>query len=536
MPKKLKDFHQAVLDQLKLSKTKFETNLAEIQSDDFTVEGSVRNAKRRRKEWSYCVDALDRDIEKNRAAMIDPSLSPADIEGLAEEIRLLLIKRRGGLSVINEENRIISELDSLADNISTRLENLKQSIDRAGIELELASSRDERHQEWLEKLVEASLTGLKANANQVLTAADGAYKLAQARVDGDIPEKLRDRAQERIGNVFDLNNDTAVALNSLNSNLDDKSQADNGVVGAIGEKLTAYNDAADVLADLVVNGPQTLETARSILTEIVNSEDMTASQVTRVNALVNAAGVDTHFDLEETRNEKQHQVDETRQLLLAAEARLRADNPDISDADVTDHATVKPLHENLYGNDSSDGFEKELQDANDALGFSTHRELKDAEVELSRLQGELTKATIELKQREPDADPATHPDLAAHRTAVSDQTTVVSAKLAAFKAVSWYQLEEMEVAIPESIWGNLKQLLEGKRLLVGLNTLPTNLNDIKDALETAEDDLVTTLEAEDKSNRGFEYLAREIALLGKRVRWLSNRRQSQLFDASRGLD
>ena len=135
MPKKLKDFHQAVLDQLKLSKTKFETNLAEIQSDDFTVEGSVRNAKRRKKEWSDCVDALDRDIEKNRAAMIDPSLSPADIEGLAEEIRLLLIKRRGGLSVINEENRIISELDSLADNITTRLENLKQSITGPGSSL-----------------------------------------------------------------------------------------------------------------------------------------------------------------------------------------------------------------------------------------------------------------------------------------------------------------------------------------------------------------------------------------------------------------
>ena len=256
----------------------------------------------------------------------------------------------------------------------------------------------------------------------------------------------------------------------------------------------------------------------------------------RLEALTTATDVDDHFDREKARNEKQREVDEAQQLLHAAEAKVRADDPDISDADVQSHATVEPIREQLFGDGTSDGFIKELADANAALGVNSYQELYDAEVELDRLKGELELATKELLEDDPEADPATHPDLASARTAVSDQETLVETKLTELKATSWYHVEEMEIAVPEYIWDNFRKLLDTRRTLEKLDNLPADLNDLKDAVETAEDALVTSLEEEDASRRGIESLGREIGQLAGRIERLSNRRQSQLFDASRGID
>ncbi len=536
MPKTLMGFQQQVLDRSILSKTAVQQSLADLRSDDPTVDVSIVNGKARKKAWLGWLESLVRAIHSKRVAMSDPGLSPADVESLAGEVRTLLIKRRGAQSFINDETRVIGEGEARLSEMGGWLEELNQDVAAAAAGLESATQRHEQHQEWFGKLTEAPLTDLKTAADQMLNAADGPFKLAEARVNGDIPEKLRSRALARMNVVFESEKIGASALSGLDAAYDTKNQEDQKLSGAAEEKLSVYQTAVDALEDLVVNGPSKLQIAESMLNAIVTSEAMTTAQSAQVNALVTAAGVDAHLALEDTRNTKQKALDKARYDLLEAEAKVRADEPDIDDTALHNHANVKAKFEDVFGNAADDGLLKELSDAEDALGRATCQELRDAELELDRLRSVLATATRELLQREPDADPEVHPDLSDQRNDVSNQETDLVNRLTGFKNSAWYRIEEMEVAVPESIWVNFKRLQEAKRMLEGLAALPADLNDLKSAMETAEDELVGKLEEADDSQRGEDILLDEISLLVKQASWLANQSQSLLFDASRGVD
>lgn len=537
-PKKLDTFYQELLVQLNVLKTQLEFDLADIQTDGES-DNSLQNAERLRQEWSGRIDGFDLAIASSRAAMVDPLLAPADVEALAERVRFLLIERRGALSVTGSQARLINELETLAADTANHLEHVDADIADADASLELANARSEQLNAWFPQLTEQPLIDLKAAATDALNAVDGPFQLAESHVNDDIPGDLGDRVQERLDDVLEVEDNSVDALADLNTKLGELIQAASATSATVDEKLTEYDHAVEALTDLVMNGQHSLEIAISNLESIAGSDPLTAAQNNRVTALMADPDIATHFLHEKTRNDLMREVDKTRQELLVAEASLRADDPDISVEDVEDHATVKPLRELLFGTDTTDGLEKDLENAELALGFGTYETLVEAEKELQRLEEELANATAELLQEDPEADPATHPDLDPFRQAVIDQTEGpdgVNDALAAFGDSSWYQLEQLEVAIPETTWANVKQLHDERQTLERLSGLPADLNDMKTAVEDAEDALVDALAAESNGLRSQDHLNHVIDRQRERIRWLTEQRQSLTFNAARGVD
>jgi len=559
MTKKLKDFHQAGVDALNEVQGKLKQHLAELQSDqqpdplEPSVYASILLAEERKKEWLKLLDGIVANIDGLRSSMANESNSAADIENLAEQLRVLQIKQKATLSLISDESDLISELQRNATFITLQLEIVAADLSAEQQALDEATEREERNSSWTDDIdkvladdpeasVELSwLKTIKADANTVLNDVLDVFKQAQDRVNADIPEEVRTRALERTDNVLALEVDSVDALSSLDDKFNEKNKADDGISGAIVEKSTQFEDEQNVLAEFITNAKQSYDIAIALLQAIVDSEVMSDSQQQRVTALVTAALAvtpeeDIVFNKEQTRNEKQRQVDQKQQELLAAEAIVRTDDPDISDEDLANHATVQPIRDEL--GDETTGLIKELLDASAALGFEVFAELSDLEILLDQAILEFEQAKVEFLKENPGADPELDLDssIADPRTERDNQQVEVDAKLIEFKDTNWYQLEEMEISIPDRIWNNFKQLHGAENRLEQLNSLPDDLAVFKTNLEIAEDELVTALEEERSSERGFEVLIAEIEQLSARVRWLAEQRESRLFDAARGVD
>ncbi len=559
MATKLKDFHQTGVDVLVQIRATLQQYLAEIQTDQEPDPltpphyPSLLLAKARNKEWSDWLDRYDADIKKLRDGLADESLSAAELEALAERLRNLQIKRKGTLSLINRETELIAQLERSADFIGAQLQTVASKLSAAEQELADALETEERNTAWTEtidRVVSDSpdapaelgwLKTIKDDATAALNDADGAYKTAQARVEADIPEAVRFRALERSANVWELEADAEDALVALEDKVDAKNKADNGVAGAIGEKLGAYEQAQQVLAELMTNAKVSYDIALAMLQAIVDSEPIGAAQFERVSQLVAAAlavtpAEDIVFAKEQERNEKRREVEEKQLELLAAEAVVRADDPDIEDADLANDASVKPLRDAL--GDDSGGLLKELQDAEDALGFAAFQELREEELALQQAVAAFAEAKAAFLRDHPEADPELDPDpaIAVPRDERDAQQAVVTVKADELLQTAWYQLEEMEIAVPDRIWNNFKQLHAAERRLQRLADLPSDLTTLKDQLDDAEEQLVGALETDSASDRGFDVLVEEIEKLSARARWLAEQRETRLFDAARGID
>lgn len=559
MAKKLKDFHQSGIDALVQARDQLKRYLTEIQSDQepdpFTPpdNASVILARKRKKQWSDWMAGIDAESKKVRTALADESRSAAELEALAERLRLLQIKRKGVWSLINGETELIAELERKALLIGQQLETIAADLAVAEAELADVTAISERNSAWTDAIALiltddpeapldlAWLKTIKADAEATLNDAQGLFKMAQARVEADIPEPLRLRALERLGNVWALEKDAMAALTDMEDKSDAKNKAEQGISGAIHEKITIYDNARAALEALIINAKSTYETARAMLRAIVESKAVSGARQQRVNELVTTALAVTPaeeivFAKEQTRNDKRREVDEKQQQLLAAEAIVRADAPDISEEDLANAAAVKPIREAL-GDDSS-GLLKELKEAEDALGFDVLLELREEEQELEQAVRSYEQSRLAFLKEHPEADPETDPDpaIAGPRDDRDAQQALVDVKLSMFKETAWYQLEAMEVALPDRVWNNFKQVHAAEMMLQQLSNLPDDLTVYKTDLDNAEDGLVTALEADGASDLGFAGLAEDIAGLSLRLRWFAEQREAWLFDAARGID
>jgi hypothetical protein len=148
---------------------------------------------------------------------------------------------------------------------------------------------------------------------------------------------------------------------------------------------------------------------------------------------------------------------------------------------------------------------------------------------------EAQQAAIEDKILEDKAaDIDQPPDVAALEADLVPLQSALADKQLALTEEKKTLLEQWEAAVPPHIWANLLAFQRAKAMLEDLANATPDPDVLKSAMETAEADLVASLEAQDKAQRTEIYLAARVELCRSRKAGAERTAEQRLASALRG--
>lgn len=290
---------------------------------------------------------LSAAIGARRAQLANPNLMPADIEALAAELQALLISRRHNNADLLEAEAIIADNVAQFDVLTPQLARLHEAVTQAAGELAAAEQRGEQHAAWLGSDTVDAVTALQAAAQTLLDVEGGGpveadspsatLAAAKARVDGDIPDALRDLARLRAEAVVmdvELQAELAAGLDALVQAQARSVAADAGLVA---QRRAEYAAAEAALKNHALGLRDEFSRALGLLTAVASSPALTVAERSRITALALADDSDAITTANEL-VEAQAAVAAKRQDLQLAIAAARA--ADIN-ADPYDDSSVQ---------------------------------------------------------------------------------------------------------------------------------------------------------------------------------------------------
>lgn len=278
--------------------------LRDAAQTEFTVASN--DLKLALDAYQSAVDAgaeLEGLIAAKRNQMSAANIMPADIETMAEELRQLLINRRHNTAAVSDADGALKFAEILGETAGSRLAALSAFLLEAQADLTAAEQRQTHHDNWVSTDTEDAITlvrDLAADlvAENAITVADGEINpadvlaAATARIDGDLPEVLRDRARARAVQVSDNVGEFENFRSSIESDLLSHGASSNGAAGLMQQRQAEYEAAESGLKNYALTSVSRYDLALSRLTSIGESPELTQAESDRITALALAVDAD----------------------------------------------------------------------------------------------------------------------------------------------------------------------------------------------------------------------------------------------------
>ncbi len=238
---------------------------------------------------------LEGSIAAKRAEMSAAYLMPSEIETLAEELRQLLISRRHNTANVIDAAGALKFAEILLDTAESRLAELNALLIQAEADLAAATQRQVHHDSWVSTETEDAISVVRDLAADLvaenpITVADGEINPADvladatARVEGDIPEVLRDRARARSTQVGDNVVEFENFRSSISGDLLSHAASSNGAAGLMQQRQAEYEATENYLKRYALTSVSQYDLALSLLTTVTESPELTPAETDRISA------------------------------------------------------------------------------------------------------------------------------------------------------------------------------------------------------------------------------------------------------------
>lgn len=273
--------------------------------------------------------ALAAQVERTRKAMAEAPL-PADAEALAAQLRTLLTQFRRRRWQLLEADDALAAAEAMTSRAGAELEAAAARLQAAQTDLAAADQRHQRHQAWAAAVEAPPLSTLPADAGTALAGA--AFTQAKARVEGDLPAKLRQRAAARgTEEGARLGRRTATALGAEDELLDQRA-AGEGLAGASAKAWAGFCRAEAALQALVLEGKRRYDRALAAVGAVPGSAALTQAQRDHIEDAALQARREAAADAEKDRDEARAAVEATQAELEAKVLEVRAGDVDADPA------------------------------------------------------------------------------------------------------------------------------------------------------------------------------------------------------------
>jgi chromosome segregation ATPase len=306
-PTNLKELHQQRVTRLESARDAARAELSAAQAA-LAASGADRAGLASQQA------ALTVQVERTRQAMAEAPL-PADVEALAAELRTLLTQVRRRRWQLLEADEALAAAAARASRAAAELEAAAARLQAAQADLAAAAERHQRHQAWTVAVSAPPLSTLPAEAGAAL--AGTAFAQARARVEGDVPAKLRQRAAARGAEEgARLGRRRAAALDSEDQLLGHRA-AGEGLPGASAEAGAGFRRAEAALRDFALEGKRRYDRALAALAAIPASAPLTQAQRDHIEDAALQADREAAADAEKERDEARAEVEAKRAELDA---------------------------------------------------------------------------------------------------------------------------------------------------------------------------------------------------------------------------
>ncbi len=416
--------------------------------------------------------AMEKQVKEKRQALA-VALMPADIEALAEELRVLLDQSRNAKADLLAAEGLVAVLKGDMAQASEQLKRAKENLKEASGELLTAIEGQEKHDSWNDTVADGVLSDLAADAISLLDVIDVGGVIdpedplaeekeivaaAKTRITGDIPENLLTRALERGQGLKGYDQGAAALLADLENEAGTYWKSMEGTPGNAAKLWVEFLKAEEVYKEFVLQGQSRYNQALALLAVISESTALTDAEKART----------TDTD-----------------LVSNGEAAL--------------------------------AFEKARDDAKAAI------DAKEFELEL---------AIVRAMVADISADPEDDTDVQTIRAELEILNTTLSSAEDDYTDDMQDNLDLWEVSIPDHIWANVVSYDQAVALLTTIRD--GNPATLATAMNGAESALVETLEEQDAAIRTSDYLEDVISYLREQIEYARNKRQQRLLSTIRG--
>ncbi len=240
---------------------------------------------------------LDKAIAATRQEMSNSNNMPADIETLAEQLRQQLIERRHLAASLADLAQSVKFVDKNVSVEESLLVELTSTTSLWETDLEDATGLQQHQDNWVSSETEDAISAVRDIATALLAETpitveegetDPAVILSSAtlRIQTDIPETLLNRARARAS----LQDEKIAAFesydNTLTSEYLDHIASSSGSDGVVTQRWSEYQVANSHLRSYALKSVGRYQHAINQLGSVVNSQELTAAEIERINSLV----------------------------------------------------------------------------------------------------------------------------------------------------------------------------------------------------------------------------------------------------------
>jgi hypothetical protein len=451
--------------------------------------------------------------------------TPADGEALLDALEQVTIRQRAAESAVANTQAEIEVAQANIAGAQSELSSASAELTKAEAALTDATTANEQREEWKTALGAEPLASLHTEATKALdpTLPEGElFKKAKERIEEDIPEKLRTRAQER--------RDAAEVR--LTAVADNTHAAADAVVNERKNNGGVAVRAADLLAAFMAAEAATGEYLNSAVKRFDQAKAALAAVGDKDNRPLTTEQRDNIHDpsLETAREEAADDEEELHGFLKTLEEKQAIlDNAIVAaKADPTDATKANDVVE---AQDDVDAARAPFESARGVWVDKRHEyELALVEVEnKQKLLNQARQAAI-AAGNDPETDPAV----------ITAAVNLTNAKGDLEDAVNDYMdsplgtLDAWEAAVPDSTWRLFEQYEQAQATLNALKT--TTAASVKTAFETAESDYVAAQLKADASVSVLLQLVAERDARAAREAGVRQAASARLFSALRGDD
>jgi hypothetical protein len=380
-----------------------------------------------------------------------------------------------------------------------RLGELDRELDSAEESLEAVTQLEEKHQSWFDAISIAPLASVPTDADDLLTGiVQDALDQLEAQTSAEFVALLSNRVQRYWQRLDDLKQKSTDMTLGWDANW----VKQYGLEGDVDVNSRLFEQAESDLEGFVANSKSILDSAEARASKVLNNEFLNAAQKVKFDSLMAVGDISADVLVPEAElRSAEHELIIRQRELAVAKAIARANDPAISDADLDEVAEVKAILDGTDGKDSPTDMQVAYDNALNAIGFASFTNTVDLELVLESARTSLEKAVKQFQIDNPDDDVEVAPELDPARDAVTDAEADLAAAVVTMRGTAWYQLEEIEVAIPDSSWANAMFLVRAQIQLERLKD--ADLAALETSVNTANANLATAISEQSQTDDGF---------------------------------
>lgn len=272
--------------------------------------------------------ALETDVARIRKELSEAE-TPAEGEAKIKELAAAIVTMRTRNAEILQAQEDAEVAKSQSEQASDELKRTEALLVVADAALVEANAEADRFNVMVDALGKAPLLTLQKNATDAINLDP--FKKAKTRIEKDVPETLRKRAQERRQSELDVLGFQKAIANQADSLVGAELNTNGGLSGKAEKFRADYERASAALRDYVGKAKERYDYALSLLARVADpdNEPLTATQVARINDATLIADGKVAAPLEKDRDDARALVKDKEAEIEKAILAARATNVDM---------------------------------------------------------------------------------------------------------------------------------------------------------------------------------------------------------------